>query len=126
MARKGKKYREAAAKLERRPYPLDEALGIVKDAAFAGFDETVEVAMRLGVNPRHADPHSPCLMKNCWLDDRYRRRRCQLARDRNGYSHYGMTARNGGAKCRMLRIGRATMPPPSATPALRRASFPCP
>jgi large subunit ribosomal protein L1 len=55
MARKGKKYREAAAKLERRPYPLDEALGIVQDAAFAGFDETVEVSMRLGVNPRHAD-----------------------------------------------------------------------
>lgn len=55
MARKGKKYSEAAAKVERRPYALEEALDLVKNAAFAGFDETVEIAMRLGVNPRHAD-----------------------------------------------------------------------
>ena len=55
MARKGKKYSEAAAKVERRPYALDEAVDLVKQAAFAGFDETVEIAMRLGVNPRHAD-----------------------------------------------------------------------
>jgi len=55
MARKGKNYREAAAKVERRPYPVDEAIAKVKDAAFAKFDETVEVSMRLGVNPRHAD-----------------------------------------------------------------------
>ena len=55
MAHRGKKYRESAAKLERRPYPLEEAVGLVKGAAFAKFDETVEVAMRLGVNPRHAD-----------------------------------------------------------------------
>jgi large subunit ribosomal protein L1 len=55
MAHKGKKYREAAGKIERRPYPLEEAVGLVQQAAYAGFDETVEVAMRLGVNPRHAD-----------------------------------------------------------------------
>jgi large subunit ribosomal protein L1 len=55
MARKGKKYREAAGRIERRPYPLEEAIGLVKDSAYAGFDETVEMAMRLGVNPRHAD-----------------------------------------------------------------------
>ncbi len=55
MARKGKKYREAAAGIERKPYPLEEALSLVKEKAFASFDETVEVAMRLGVNPRHAD-----------------------------------------------------------------------
>lgn len=55
MAHKGKKYREAVAKVERRPYPLEEAIGVVQDAAFAKFDETVEVSMRLGVNPRHAD-----------------------------------------------------------------------
>lgn len=55
MAHRGKKYRESASKLERRPYPLEEAVGFVKDTAFAKFDETVEVAMRLGVNPRHAD-----------------------------------------------------------------------
>jgi len=55
MARRGKKYREAAGKVERRPYPLEEAVGLVKNSAFASFDETVEVSMRLGVNPRHAD-----------------------------------------------------------------------
>ncbi len=55
MARRGKKYRDAAAKVERRPYALEEALGLVKGGAFAKFDETVEVSMRLGVNPRHAD-----------------------------------------------------------------------
>jgi large subunit ribosomal protein L1 len=55
VAHRGKKYRESAAKLERRPYPLEEAVGLVKGSAFAKFDETVEVSMRLGVNPRHAD-----------------------------------------------------------------------
>jgi large subunit ribosomal protein L1 len=55
MARKGKKYRDAAARVERRPYSVEEAVGLVKDSAYASFDETVEVAMRLGVNPRHAD-----------------------------------------------------------------------
>lgn len=55
MARKSKNYREAAAKVERRPYPVDEAIVMVKDTAYAKFDETVEVSMRLGVNPRHAD-----------------------------------------------------------------------
>jgi large subunit ribosomal protein L1 len=55
MGRKGKKFKEAAGRLERRPYPIEEAIGLVKEVAFASFDETVEVAMRLGVNPRHAD-----------------------------------------------------------------------
>ena len=55
MARRGKKYRESAAKVERRPYPLEEAVGLVRETAYAGFDETIELAMRLGVNPRHAD-----------------------------------------------------------------------
>ena len=55
MATKGKNYRAAAARVERRPYPLEDAIGMVKGAAFAKFDETVEVSMRLGVNPRHAD-----------------------------------------------------------------------
>lgn len=55
MTRRGKKYSQSAAAIERRPYPLDEAIGLVQKAAYAGFDETVEVAMRLGVNPRHAD-----------------------------------------------------------------------
>ncbi len=55
MTRKGKNYSGAAAKVERRPYAIEEALGLVKGTAYAKFDETVELAMRLGVNPRHAD-----------------------------------------------------------------------
>ena len=55
MAKPGKKYRAAASKIEDRPYELKDALAIVKDTAFAKFDETVEVHMRLGVDPRHAD-----------------------------------------------------------------------
>ncbi len=55
MAHKGKKYRDAATKVERRPYPVDQAIDMVRESAYADFDETVEIAMRLGVNPRHAD-----------------------------------------------------------------------
>ncbi len=55
MAAKGQKYRDAAARIERRPYPVDQAIDLVRDSAYAGFDETVEISMRLGVNPRHAD-----------------------------------------------------------------------
>jgi large subunit ribosomal protein L1 len=55
MSKRGKKYREAASKVERRPYPIDQAVDLVRDSAYADFDETVEVSMRLGVNPRHAD-----------------------------------------------------------------------
>jgi large subunit ribosomal protein L1 len=55
MAKPGKKYRAAASKIEDRPYELKDALTAIKDAAFAKFDETVEVHMRLGVDPRHAD-----------------------------------------------------------------------
>jgi len=55
MAKPGKKYRAAASKIEDRPYELKDALSVIKDTAFAKFDETVEVHMRLGVDPRHAD-----------------------------------------------------------------------
>jgi len=51
----GKKY-NASAKLVAKPaYNLGEAMPLLKQAAFAKFDETVEVAMRLGVDPKHAD-----------------------------------------------------------------------
>jgi large subunit ribosomal protein L1 len=58
MPRHGKKFQKAAATLPRRETPVpspDEALQFVKDAAFAKFDESVEIAVRLGVDPRHAD-----------------------------------------------------------------------
>ena len=55
MARHGKKYRAAAEKVEQRPYQLDEAFGLLKQLAFAKFNETVELSMLLGVDPKHAD-----------------------------------------------------------------------
>ena len=55
MAKHGKGYRSAAEKVEPRQYGLKEAVEKVKEAAYAKFDETVEIAMRLGVDPKHAD-----------------------------------------------------------------------
>ena len=55
MPKHGKKFRAAAAKVEQKLYGLDEAVAKVKASAFAKFDETVDVAMRLGVDPKHAD-----------------------------------------------------------------------
>jgi len=52
----GKKYRAALEKVEHgRKYTLDEAVAMLKDIAFAKFDETVELTMWLGVDPRKAD-----------------------------------------------------------------------
>ena len=55
MAKHGKKYRAAADKVEHRPYQLDEAMQLLKQIAFAKFNETVELSMLLGVDPKHAD-----------------------------------------------------------------------
>jgi large subunit ribosomal protein L1 len=55
MRKAGKKYRAAAQLVENHPYTLAEAMPIVKKGAFAKFDETVEIALRLGVDPKHAD-----------------------------------------------------------------------
>ena len=56
MAKVGKKYSEAIKQFDRRQvYDLAEAVAIVKKAASAKFDETVDVAFRLGVDPRKAD-----------------------------------------------------------------------
>lgn len=56
MARKpGKKYTEAAKQVEKRPYSLEDAVALVQKVKFSKFDETVEVHMRLGVDPKHAD-----------------------------------------------------------------------
>jgi large subunit ribosomal protein L1 len=55
MAKHGKSYRKSAAAIERRPYPLAEAVQLAKDGGYAKFDETLEIAVRLGVDPRHAD-----------------------------------------------------------------------
>jgi large subunit ribosomal protein L1 len=50
-----KRYLQAKAKIEARRYQLREAVELVRDMHYVKFDETVEVALRLGVDPRHAD-----------------------------------------------------------------------
>ncbi len=54
--KRGRRYLDASEKVEAgRDYPLDDALSIVKDTSKTKFDETVEVTIRLNVDPRHAD-----------------------------------------------------------------------
>src|SRR5688500_7097708 len=56
MAKRGKRIRQISEGIDRdQLYPLAEAVKMVKDRAKAKFDETVEIAMNLGVDPRHAD-----------------------------------------------------------------------
>ncbi|RKZ30685.1 50S ribosomal protein L1 [bacterium] len=56
MSRHGKKYEAAREKIDRnKRYTLKEAVELVKECSFAEFDETVEVAIRLGVDPKHAE-----------------------------------------------------------------------
>jgi large subunit ribosomal protein L1 len=56
MAARGKKFHAGVAKVDRaREYPIPDAVALVKDSSFAKFDETVDVAVNLGVDPRHAD-----------------------------------------------------------------------
>ena len=55
MAKHGKKFTAAAAQVEDRPYTLEEAIPLLQKVKFTRFDETVELALRLGVDPKHAD-----------------------------------------------------------------------
>ena len=55
MAKQGKKYAAGRALVGERLHTMDEAIPVVRKAAYAKFDETVEMAMRLGVDPKHAD-----------------------------------------------------------------------
>ena len=55
MAKAGKKFLAAKSKVEPRPYALGEAMKLVRTVKFAKFDESVDVAMLLGVDPKHAD-----------------------------------------------------------------------
>jgi large subunit ribosomal protein L1 len=56
MARPGKRIRASLARIDRtRAYALDEAVALLKGSATAKFDESVEIALNLGVDPRHAD-----------------------------------------------------------------------
>ena len=56
MSRKtGKKYSAAFKQVERKPYTIEQAVPLVQKVKFAKFDETMELHMRLGVDPKHAD-----------------------------------------------------------------------
>jgi large subunit ribosomal protein L1 len=56
MPKRGRKYEEAAAKIERnRYYSREEAVKLIKETVYTKFDPTLEVHLRLGVDPRHAD-----------------------------------------------------------------------
>jgi large subunit ribosomal protein L1 len=56
MSRKpGKKYTAALEQVERKPYSIEQAVPLVQKVKFTKFDETVELHMRLGVDPKHAD-----------------------------------------------------------------------
>jgi large subunit ribosomal protein L1 len=67
MSKPGKRFTAAKATVNRdKIYTLEEAVKLVKDAAKAKFDETIEVALNLGVDPRHADQmvRGVCLLPN--------------------------------------------------------------
>jgi len=55
MKKSGKNISKARAAVEKRAYPLDEAVPLLQKVRYAKFDETVEVTLRLGVDPKHAD-----------------------------------------------------------------------
>jgi large subunit ribosomal protein L1 len=56
MAKTGKRLKQAAESIDRKTlYGLEEAIKLVKERAGAKFDETVEISMNLGIDPRHAD-----------------------------------------------------------------------
>jgi large subunit ribosomal protein L1 len=56
MTTRGKQYRKVRANVDvTRRYSFEEAIGLAVESSFAKFDETVDIAVKLGVNPRHAD-----------------------------------------------------------------------
>jgi large subunit ribosomal protein L1 len=55
MARHGKKFTAAAAQVADRTYSIEEAIPLLQKVKYAKFDETIELALRLGVDPKHAD-----------------------------------------------------------------------
>src|SRR5690348_13462077 len=55
MKKSGKNVEKARKQVEARPYTLQDAVPLLQKVKFAKFDETVEITMRLGVDPKHAD-----------------------------------------------------------------------
>ena len=55
MARRGKNHRKVLAGVKEQDYHLPEAIDFLKEVAYTKFDQTLEIAVRLGVDPKHAD-----------------------------------------------------------------------
>src|SRR5919112_5158143 len=55
MRKSGKKFAAARQQVPERPHTIEDAVPLMQKVKFAKFDETVELAMRLGVDPKHAD-----------------------------------------------------------------------
>lgn len=55
MSKRGKKYKKALESIENREYNLEEAVRLLKNNSFAKFDESIDIAVRLGVNPKYPD-----------------------------------------------------------------------
>jgi len=55
VAKRGQQYTKAKAALGRVEYPLNEAVDLMKEMSFAKFDESVDIAVNLGVDPKHSD-----------------------------------------------------------------------
>ena len=55
MAKRGKSYQKSKELVEKPEYSLEEAVGLVKKSSFVKFDESVDISMRLGVDPKHSD-----------------------------------------------------------------------
>ena len=55
MSKRGKKYRHSKSTISPKDYTLEEAVSLLKKASYAKFDESVDIAMRLGVNPKYSD-----------------------------------------------------------------------
>ena len=55
MSKRGKKYAKSKELVKQPEYTIEEAVGLLKKAGYAKFDESVDIAMRLGVNPKHSD-----------------------------------------------------------------------
>lgn len=55
MAKRGKKYYQSKELREKEEYSLDESVSLVKKLSYVKFDESVDISLRLGVNPKHSD-----------------------------------------------------------------------
>jgi len=55
VSKRGKKYAKSKELVKQPEYTIEEAVGLLKKAGYAKFDESVDIAMRLGVNPKHSD-----------------------------------------------------------------------